>query len=224
MSSSQSGHSTENSLLAALRDGTRGEHSLLERHPLLQPLTSDQLILHDYLKVLRALFAFYRQLEPKLEGVLPVDCQIQGYCYLSRSALLATDLERLTGHRRFLDSGRLPALPLPDLATVDRVIGVLYVLEGATQGGRVIAPRVIPLLAGVNVSRDQLPRDKLALDGLDGVQYFHLFRHDQWVRFQRVIAQVSQGPHSADDAVAAAIATFCCLGRYLDYYLTTQAN
>ncbi len=48
MSSSQSGHPTANSLLAALRDGTRGEDSLLERHPLLEPLTSDQLILHEF--------------------------------------------------------------------------------------------------------------------------------------------------------------------------------
>ena len=46
---------TPATLLARLREGTRTEHAILERHPLLQPLISDPLEFQDYLKVLAAL-------------------------------------------------------------------------------------------------------------------------------------------------------------------------
>lgn len=215
-----------NTLLATLRDATRKEHASLERHPLLHSLVSDQLVLQDYLIFLRALLAFYRQLEPQLEGRLPVDCQREGYRYLSRSALLMADLDRLVGD---LDTGQVPLLPLPDLSTSDRVIGVLYVLEGATQGGRVISPRVIRLLSGCQLPRNKLAQnklsqDRLALDESDGVQYLQLFRHGEWERLQRVIACVSRRSHSADDVVTAAIETFRSLGGYLDYYRTMQSH
>lgn len=209
-------------LLATLRDATRSEHASLERHPLLSSLVSDQLVLQDYLSLLQALLAFYRQLEPQLEEKLPADCQLAGYRYLSRSALLMADLDQLTGDRPSLDAGHLPSLPLPDLSTSDRVVGVLYVLEGATQGGRVIAPQVSRLLAGNELPEAESPLNGMAPDESDGVQYFQLFRQDQWAALQRVIAQVSQRPHSADEAVMAAIETFRCFGRYLDYYLPGQ--
>ncbi|MAZ71451.1 biliverdin-producing heme oxygenase [Porticoccus sp.] len=213
---------TPATLLARLREGTRTEHAILERHPLLQPLISDPLEFQDYLKVLAALLAFYQQLEPLLEETLPVECQESGYRYLSRSVLLRADLEQLTGDRHSLDTDRVPLLPLPDLSSSDRVIGVLYVLyvlEGATQGGRVIAPRVARLLAGI-----ELPMEKPALNGSDGVQYFQLFRHNEWAKLQRVIAQVSRRPHAAGETVAAAIETFRCLGGYLDYYLNRECH
>lgn len=210
---------TPATLLARLPEGTRTEHAILERHPLLQPLISDPLEFQDYLKVLEALLAFYQQLEPLLEETLPVECQESGYRYLSRSVLLRADLEQLTGGRHSLDTDRVPLLPLPDLSSSDRVIGVLYVLEGATQGGRVIAPRMTRLLA-----ETELSVEKPSLEGLDGVQYFQLFRHNEWARLQRVIAQVSQRPHAAGEAVAAAIETFRCLGGYLDYYLNRECH
>lgn len=222
MSLPQATRMAPSTLLATLRNATRNEHASLERHPLLHSLVSDQLVLQDYLGFLAALLAFYQQLEPQLVGKLPVDCQREGYHYLSRAALLMADLDRLAGN---LDTSQLPVLPLPDLSTSDRVVGVLYVLEGATQGGRVIAPRVIRLLSESQLPRNKLPQNKLpqdewALGGSDGVQYLQLFRHGEWQRLQRVIACVSRRSHSADDVVAAAIETFRCLGGYLDYYLT----
>jgi heme oxygenase len=219
MNPSQATPMVPSNLLATLRAATRNEHSSLERHPLLQSLISDQLVLQDYLMVLRALLAFYRQLEPQLEGKLPVDCQLVGYRYLPRSTLLMADLDRLSGHWHSLDADRVPLLPLPDLSTSDRVVGVLYVLEGATQGGRVIAPRAIALLAEA-----ELPGNELALDESDGVQYFQLFRQNEWAKLQRVIARVSLRPHAVDEAVTAAIETFRSLGGYLDYYLTVQRH
>lgn len=226
MNPPQASRMAPNTLLATLRDATRNEHTSLERHPLLHSLISDQLVLQDYLSFLRALLAFYRQLEPQLEGKLPVDCQREGYRYLSRSALLMVDLDRLTSD---LDTGQLPLLPLPDLSTADRVVGVLYVLEGATQGGRVISPRVTRLLSECQLprnklSQNKLPQDEWALGGSDGVQYLQLFRHGEWARLQRVIACVSRRSHSADDVVTAAIETFRSLGGYLDFYLIRQSH
>ncbi len=102
MNPPQASRMAPNTLLATLRDATRNEHTSLECHPLLHSLISDQLVLQDYLSFLRALLAFYRQLEPQLEGKLPVGCQREGYRYLSRSALLMVDLDRLISD---LDTG-----------------------------------------------------------------------------------------------------------------------
>ncbi|WP_297190323.1 hypothetical protein [uncultured Porticoccus sp.] len=106
---------------------------------------------------------------------------------------------------------------------------MLYVLEGATQGGRVISPRVARLLSECQLPRNKLPQNKLpqdewALGGSDGVQYLQLFRHGEWARLQRVIACVSRRSHSADDVVKAAIETFRSLGGYLDFYLIRQSH
>jgi heme oxygenase (biliverdin-IX-beta and delta-forming) len=57
-------------LLARLRQATRPVHRELERHPLLRPLLSADLSRRNYVRVLGAFAAFYRDMEPGITAAL----------------------------------------------------------------------------------------------------------------------------------------------------------
>lgn len=129
-------------LLSLLRAGTRRQHLALEQHPLLHRLLAPDLVRHEYGMVLQAFWCFYQSLEPGLMAVLPeLERQVPFgvYSYQPRLPLLEADFSDL-----------LLAKPAPGVAsnatirypTPVEALGILYVLEGATQGGRVIAARL----------------------------------------------------------------------------------
>ncbi|MEX0732255.1 MAG: biliverdin-producing heme oxygenase [Aquisalimonadaceae bacterium] len=198
---------TDTPLLSYLRQATQAEHRRLERQPLLQPLLEPALDQRHYAMVLAAFHGYYRALEPRLLTRLedPFAGQDIHYHYLPRAGLLYLDLLDLkvaesgsAGHR----------LPMPTLATPDHVLGTLYVLEGATQGGRVIAPRV---------SR------ALNLGPLHGARYFHLHLHEQWQHF-RTLAERRQPNHDHERVAAGAIETFSTLRAHLDAWSTDSTR
>lgn len=128
------------SLREALRVATRAEHKALEAQPLMQRLLSPELTLVEYGQIMRAQRAYYRDLEPALG---PFERQLRdrfpdvGYRYHSRLPSLEQDCRALQlpdDHGIGVNVGQCQYLHSPEEA-----LGALYVLEGASQGGRVIA-------------------------------------------------------------------------------------
>lgn len=126
------------------------------------------------------------------------------YRYLSRAALLRRDLACLHGmiresrarraptsdlaclhgmiRKSRADARELPPSPdsglsLPDTHCACRLIGVLYVVEGATLGGRILAPRV---------------EEHLGLRPGQGTRYLRLHQEGEWPRF-RAFARLALG-------------------------------
>ena len=190
-------------LRATLRDETSELHRRVERHPLLSPLLKPGLTHRNYALVLKAFHAFYVSLEPWLQSALQCEWADWGlYQYQCRATLLARDLRDL-GYRPTSP----PARPLPcespgELGARGSVMGALYVLEGATQGGSVIAPRVSREL---NLSPDF------------GARYFHLYADQCWDDFLALIATPSLLPYSRR-AVLSARQTFLTLQVHLDHW------
>lgn len=189
-------------LLGQLRTATRAAHQTLEQHPVLLPLTSPALTSDDYRRVLSAFADFYRALEPPLLDQLTQLADTQGnvYRYQPRWPLLQDDLRDL-GTATSAVPSVTPALPsIDDTGTL---LGVLYVLEGATQGGRVIAP----LLAR-----------RLRLDADCGARYFHLYKQGAWQHFKSLLAYYDG---ILDDRVVthSAVQVFDVLYQHLDHYL-----
>lgn len=185
-------------LLGLLRQATRQAHHELEQQALLQPLQSEALTRDDYIRVLAAFAGFYRALEPALTDAMDMLPIGRGsYRYLPRLALLQSDLDDLAAPQ----PGTIPLLSeRPAWPTQDALLGALYVLEGATQGGRVIAPRLAQVL-------------KLGPDR--GARYFHLYEQKQWRYFKAMLENCAGG---ADPLVvaASAVQTFTALHRHLD--------
>lgn len=122
-------------ILQRLRDETRPAHETIERE-------LEALRMHACLDGFRLLvarfFGFYAVWEPQVAATLADEAFFGPRRKLH---LLANDLAFLG-----LDPGALQSLPrcsnLPPLATLPETLGSLYVLEGSTLGGQVIARRL----------------------------------------------------------------------------------
>jgi heme oxygenase len=104
----------------------------------------------------------------------------------TRLPLLALDLDRLG-----------IALPAPEpfpLTSVAGALGALYVTEGATLGGRVIAPHVRAVLGPAT------PVNHFAPPGVDVIA--------RWTSCRRVIDRLLVTPAEQDEGAAVAVALF----------------
>jgi heme oxygenase len=101
------------------------------------------------------------------------------------------------------DIHRLPACPhLPALRTRSQAFGSMYVLEGATLGGRIIASAV---------------QQRLGLSAAHGCRYFHGYGAEtdlMWRTF-RVLVLAQSTDDDGAEMIASARATFDCLRSWL---------
>jgi len=159
-------------LLQSLRASTHSEHRALEAQPLLRALLTPELTLAQYGRLLQGLFCFYRSLETLLIPAARAATEqfpAGEYDYLARSEWLRQDLLSLS-----LESIDGPTPELPADFGLEGTIGVLYVLEGATQGGRVIAPQV---------------EGSLGVTQAAGASFFNAHRRSSsWTLFQRWVS------------------------------------
>lgn len=196
----------DSALLGRLREATAHAHLTVERHALLAPLLSHELTRGDYGRVLLCFFGYFRALERRLpvafRVAFPVASKDAEYRYHRRSPLLLRDLQAL-GEAPPLSE---PALPVPRLETPEQVLGTLYVLEGATQGGRIIGPKIC---------------SQLGLTPEHGAQYFHLFHRAQWPRY-RVLLERQAHRCRATAVEAGALEAFATLHQHMDAGLRSR--
>ena len=123
-------------LAGALRRATASAHAEIEQLPLMSRLTSETATLDDYRRYLRAIVTIHAPLEQFIYDGLDETVRDRLGVRPKLPALLA-DMEEqgLTINMPVLAVGLAPLLP-DDLGAR---VGGLYVLEGATLGGRTIA-------------------------------------------------------------------------------------
>ncbi|WP_341937258.1 biliverdin-producing heme oxygenase [Marinimicrobium sp. C2-29] len=201
-----SSRNSDASLLQSLRLGTRDAHGALEAQPLVSGLLDPTLSPDRYVQLLQAFAAFYRRLEPRLSAALDHwhSRFPSVYRYRPRLPLLQADLADLGCD--FLPE---PGGEVPVNVTIETVPGVLYVLEGATQGGRVIGPRL---------------HRALGLSGHWGARYFNLHGQlDSWSHFRDWLSRIE--PHLDQNAtLSGARATFSGLHAHLDHWQVEQSD
>lgn len=119
----------------------------------------------------------------------------------SKIGWLIADLESLG----FDDAARsqIPiAEDLPNVSTLGRALGSMYVIEGSTLGGVHVARRL---------------EEKLGLNANNGLRYFNNYgagRNSKWREFIEIL-EAHSSPSVDAEAVAAAIDTFKYLGDWL---------
>lgn len=180
--------------LARLRAQTSPEHISIE---VTLALEADGFSLDTYRLRLMQLYGFYRPIEDRLlqDGRWPD----YGLHLLERhkSGLLESDL-------RALGVNGIDSLPLcrdlPPLDDPAQRFGCLYVLEGASLGGRIIGRRV---------------RDHLGIDiGAKGAKFFHGYGENtgrQWQSFRAQLARFGVDEDKRQRVIASAAATFRAL-------------
>lgn len=180
-------------LLAELKSATAGHHARVEAAmPSLDRLATPG----GYAAALRALHAFHAAWEPAIWRTPGVAEAGMGEDR-RKLPLLERDL-------RALGVAPCAARPAPAaVAGAAEALGALYVLEGATLGGRVIQRRVAPAL-GVSPER--------------GGAYFHGYGDatgERWKAFAGAVTRFAEDDGAAPRVVAGAVACFAALEAWL---------
>lgn len=186
----------DSQLHVLLRQASKRLHHELDHHPLLTPLMRSDLTAHQYGNALASLHGVYAVAEDWI-----VDCLAQypqAFDYHRRRKLAALDSDLKSLGRTPLPF-RLEFAPGKSLAGL---VGVLYTLEGATQGGQFIAR-------------------SLQASSIDNIQlaffrgYGELNRQ-RWLEFLEFAdAQCPSADYA--EAVSAAVSLFTVIKAHLDH-------
>lgn len=177
-----------------LKARTRSHHAAAEASPAMQAVMSDDLSRDAYRDHLTRLLAFYAPNESALAQVDGLDTVLPDLNErLGKAEWLRQDLDVLgTG-----DAAPHAHAPHLDVA---RALGTLYVIEGSTLGGRLIARQ---LESSVGVTADSGARFYLS---------YGENRGDRWKAYKSALNQFgADHPERADDVVEAASDAFDAL-------------
>lgn len=146
------------SVIDALRSSTMPHHRTLERTPLMASLLHSDLNLSSYAQVLAVFARLFATLDPLLAGASArFPATPHGYQYEPRLPYLEQDLAALlkqsvptppwrpaSGEELFAGATDSSLVSYADAQalTIEQTLGLLYVVEGASQGGKIIAPRL----------------------------------------------------------------------------------
>lgn len=182
-------------VLQELRHATAQNHSGLERR---LPFDSDALDLQLYQRLLQAYYGFYVPLEQQLAR-------------FDAGALATGRLKTPALHGDLLalgmSEGQIAALAqcqeLPSITTQAQLMGVMYVIEGATLGGQILR---------------RIAHDKLAIDERTGGAFLDVYGSTTGRMWKAYLIQLSHVIEPAERAqvVSAALATFTCFEGWLD--------
>ncbi|RYZ69927.1 MAG: biliverdin-producing heme oxygenase [Proteobacteria bacterium] len=175
-----------------LKTETRAVHERLETT---LDLMSESLTHERYEKTLLAMAAFYRGLEKQL-SLLP------GRVYEGRSkaAWFEQDYQAL----KLDPSKEKPCPVVPHLNSEAEKLGAMYVVEGATLGGRFVSKHL---------------SERLGLSGDSGASFFSAYREKTGERWKEFVAHLESTPGSADLVVSGAHQTFSALEKWLSQEL-----
>ncbi len=191
-------------ILEQLRKQTRPAHVALEAQSLLQRLLSSSLTEAEYGQLLQSLLAFYESLESELvpaTAALLARHPDPDYRYLPRVPLLANDCRALG-----CDSSAVirPPVVLRRDGSGAFILGVLYVIEGSTQGGRLIARHLAHTLGVTENS---------------GASFFNIHRWDNsWMAFRHWFGRdlACHYQNDMNKMIEGANMTFSTLHTHLD--------
>ena len=197
MPSSSRAHAAA-SIRDRLKASTAQAHERLHRHPFFRPFQGNTVDPSDYRRILATLYGFHSPLEGELQDGarrLDVEQDMEGR---HRVAALSADLEYLGLSRDQVE--RLPRMRPPSILSVGSFFGTLYVREGSTIGGSVLAKSLDNTL-GSSAGR-------LFLQGRP-------WDRDLWTQLVERLQAVADQGH-AEDMVASANRTFAAMEAWLD--------
>ncbi len=186
-------------IMLQLRERTRVHHDRMEANVDIRKRCQS---VENYRRLLEKFYGFYAPIEATLES--RSDGELSGFNFEQRRKvpLLRADLRALGA--RDADLGRLPhCLHLPNLNTTAQALGCLYVLEGATLGGQIIARQI---------------KASLDIDHHSGAAFFCSYGSAvgaMWKSFGGALTAYSSTCAVEEIIIGSACDTFTALDRWL---------
>ena len=189
--------STGTAVLAELRRATAEQHRALEANAGIREQLASKA---SYEKLLARFFGIYSVLEAQIEAVSDLPLVLPDLAVRRKALALQADLASL---------GVAPAdcencPEVPKIETIAAALGCLYVLEGSTLGGQMMAREV---------------GKRLGLGPENGCEFFSSYGPrvgEMWKSFTRSLEEYSSAnPDGRKETIVTAISTFECFSRWL---------
>lgn len=188
------------SILTTLKEATHSRHVALEA---CSPLLDQQLSINEYKLLLKKFFSYYAPLERRLVALPPARLGAFRYSDRQKTRWLVQDLVAL--NKTLTSVAEFDPSPiLPTLSTSGQVWGCLYVIEGATLGGKIISSHL---------------RNNLGLGVTSGAAFFHGYGSQTGALWKTFCASLTDHVAQIDDVdqiVLGALQTFDTLGNCLN--------
>ena len=188
---------TSQSFLEKLKAATATAHTRLEELPISKSLMSPDTTIEQYRLYLelmsRVIYDVEHSLFPEMTDLLPDIDQRR------KSGLIADDLEVLDSRNVHTE---LPLQAAGYKYTPAFAMGIMYVIEGSTLGGRVIAKNI---------------KKVLMLDETRGAKYFNGYGDQTgplWKSFQETLSNYEAANNSGEDIIAGAEFAFNIIYQY----------
>lgn len=169
-----------------LKEQTRKDHALLEKKLLDRISTIEDV--NDYVALLSVLYGYYSAVENKLALFF----ENEDAAEFQRRRKAARILDDMAA---YAPDARVPVLctNLPEVTSYHSALGVLYVLEGSTLGGRIIAQLIMR-----------------RIDVHLGLTFFLSYGDEvgaMWDSFRKVLKE-AYSPEQQKEVIAGALQTF----------------
>ncbi len=180
----------------------------------MRALVAPELTREAYRRHLAALLRFHAALEPALAACPSLTDWVPDLDARRKTPALRTDLLRLGAERAEVERAEVEGAPDHEPSPVQIAgaadgLGVLYVTEGATLGGRFLARRL---------------EDHLGVDAASGAAHFLSYgdeRGPMWRRYRAAVDAFGEAhPLQTDRVVEAAKSTFAAFSCALTNFLT----
>ncbi|MDY3553445.1 biliverdin-producing heme oxygenase [Gemmata sp. JC717] len=175
-------------ILDRLKETTAEQHARLERRVDLGARLRGP---EAYTDLLGQFYGFYRPLEEALAAVSGYESVGLAFVERGKTAYLASDLEALGR-----STANVPLAAAPQVRSLGAALGRMYVLEGATLGGRVVCRMV---------------RESLGFTPDRGCRFFNSYGArvgPMWTAFRAALVQFATTPEAETEVVVAAGDTF----------------
>jgi heme oxygenase (biliverdin-IX-beta and delta-forming) len=190
---------SELDIMTALKAATIEQHSAIER---IMPFFKDDFSLEAYIRVLKAFLGFFEPVERELRSIATRDTFGFNIDRRQRAKLLRIDLLALGVTHA--DMVLIPRCDhLPRLENVDDGLGCLYVLEGSTLGGQLIAREL---------------HTRFGVEEKTGAGFFHGYGSQtgvKWREFCTGVRIYAAGGKSRSAIVQSARSTFALLESWM---------
>lgn len=187
------------SILAKLKQRTAHQHQQTENGV---DLMRDDFSLADYRKLLIRFYAFYQSFEAKMRRAIADTAVAFNYAERLNAPRLRDDLKTLGMSDEDI-AAIAPVKDLPALDSAEKVFGALYVVEGSTLGGQIIARHL---------------KEKFNLDETHGAAFFSGYGKDtgkMWNTFREAITKFAAHSHDQEEIIKSANQTFEEIGKSL---------
>lgn len=179
-------------ILEKIKTATSVNHILLEQSQVLLPISNKNLTRENYRTILTKFYGFFYPLEKLVNQFDQIQLYLPDYTTRRKAGLLKNDLLTIEGIEIYIDFCE----DLPQVANVSQAFGCLYVMEGSTLGGKIIAKQL---------------KEQLGLDDKNGASFFNGYKEEtgpKWKAFQQALLAVSAASESDDLIISAANDTF----------------